>query len=55
MYLFGLWFSLDICPVVGLLDCMVALSLVFCFNKFIYFFIFTFGCVGSSLLRAGFL
>ena len=29
MYLYKLWFSLDICPGVGLLDHMVALFLVF--------------------------
>jgi len=29
MYLFELWFSLDICPAVGLLDHVVALFLVF--------------------------
>ena len=29
MHLFKLWFSLDICPGVGLLDHMVALFLVF--------------------------
>ena len=28
---------------------------LFFFNKFIYLFIYFFGCVGSSLLRAGFL
>ena len=29
MCLFELWFSLGICPVVGLLDCMVVLFLIF--------------------------
>ena len=28
---------------------------LFFLNKFIYFIYFTFGCIGSSLLRAGFL
>ena len=29
-------------------------AFLFCFSKFIYFINFIFGCVGSSLLRAGF-
>ena len=29
MYLFGLWFSLDICPGIGMLDHTVVLFLVF--------------------------
>ena len=28
---------------------------IFFFNKFIYFILFIFGCVGSSLLHTGFL
>ena len=28
MYPFKLWFSLDVCPGLGLQDCMVALSLI---------------------------
>ena len=31
------------------------LTLIIFLNKFIYFFIFIFGCIGSALLRAGFL
>ena len=49
MYLFELDFSPDIRPGVGLLDHMVTLLVVFFFNLFL------FGCVGSSLLHAGFL
>ena len=34
---------------------LAILALFFFFNKFIYLFIFIFGCIGSSLLCAGFL
>ena len=42
MCLFELWFSLGICPVVGLLGHMVILFLVFCFVLFFYKFILGF-------------
>ena len=35
-------------------ECVGGLGFCFCFFNFI-FYVFIFGCVGSSLLRAGFL
>ena len=48
MRLFKLWYSLDVCPEVGLQDRMATSSLVL-----LAFYFFTFGCTESSLLRAG--
>ena len=52
MSLFELWLSQGICPVVGLLSHMVVLFLVFFFLNLFYLFIF--GCAGSSVRARAF-